>query len=239
MSLLTDKDQQGQKNPVADAKRQEFRVTKPTPLLLETPTVHVAKPPSSSSESSTSSQPPSQDVRPPSPVSAPPKRKKSGSSTSSSPRGDQTKPSVARDLPTVVTKPSTDSSVVIKPTPVVPEKDVVVRTAAAETVGVSQQTSAPAAQAPVQDASPKQESDSVNVDDSTVVSGPDSAAPEMEKPTSVVLEAPPDDDRRPQSVQREIRKEVATDTKHKDAPQLMKIKKLDSLKAIDVSDRRE
>ncbi|KAK7500180.1 hypothetical protein BaRGS_00008727 [Batillaria attramentaria] len=232
-----DKDQQNQKGRAADAKRQEFRVTKPTPVLLETPAMPVAKPPMSVSESSlpTFDAPLPQYGRPPSPVSAPPRRKKP--SSASSQNESQAKPSPARDLPTVTTKPTTDASVVIKPKPVVPEKTSVVKASRSNTLGVVTQTRptpAPTPEARHTDQTTRLPSESAAGDANTSVLKQKPSSSDAEKTSSMVLEVPDaEHDHRPHSVQREIRKEVATDSQHKDMPQLMKIKKLESLKAAD------
>ena len=70
------------------------------------------------------------------------------------------------------------------------------------------------------------------VADKTSVDGEMSAGPDKTKPLEA---AGGHQDHRPQSVQQAILTEVATDMPHKDAPLLMKVKKLHSPKATDVS----
>lgn len=216
--------EQSQKNHCADTKRQEFRVAKPTPVLLETPAVHIPKPPVPISESSVPASSPCLQGRPPSPKSAPPKRKKPSSSS-------QTKPSPARDLPTVVTKPSTESSVVIKPKPVVPEKPSVLKATASETLRAVKDKAVPLSDLQAVDSVAADKTEPVAMENSAPVSRLEPS--ETEKTGPAVLEAPVGQDHRPASVQREIQKAVATDVQHKDTPQLMKIKKLDSPRATD------
>ncbi|XP_070191214.1 CNK3/IPCEF1 fusion protein-like isoform X2 [Littorina saxatilis] len=279
-----DKDPQNSKKRGADVKRQEFRVTKPTPMLLE-PNANVppqAKTPvrktSSSSSSSVSSSTstlisspkarargralgppppipprkpsltskPSLD-RPPSPLSAPPKRKKSTTASSLSMEGERNAGGDSGTGGDVTQKKSvSEPSVVVKPTAV--KTNVLVSMPAesnAETTSASTTTPSESAADSTKD-SIKSETQPANITPenhsdknsgsriSEVSSRASSASAKLDKPKPLVIESTATKaDTRPQAVQLAIHTEVATDKPDKDAPQLMKIKKLESPKATD------
>ncbi|XP_025099133.1 connector enhancer of kinase suppressor of ras 2-like [Pomacea canaliculata] len=206
-----DKDPPGIK-PVTsiEVKRQEFRVTKPKPVLLEMPSNKVSAMPEAPRSAGylTSSHSSRSKNRPPSPVSAPPKRKKPPSTASMSP-----KEGVTKRL----------SSSEEKRMELQPLEAVVADGSASGLVAAYPVESSGATMSLPPDA------EAANIVNNALAGKNSSAG--IQRWCWRPLRLSPDN--RPLHIQWGILTEVATDTQTKDMPQLMKIKKLDSPKAAE------